>query len=136
MNVASSYNQSEATAALVINNQRVLIAACTLNSSVTTGAYFDLSPSGIVTVNAPIDASENILIFPNPFKSGVNIQLPNEGVHTLTLYDVQGRYLQSDVVDSPSQEMYYLDLSTLQSGYYILQVTDKKQQYNFRLVKQ
>ena len=137
MSVAASYNQSEATAALVINSQRVLIAACTLNSSVTTGAYFDLSPSGIFTAISPtIDASKNILVFPNPFKSGVNIKLPDEGVHTLTLFDVQGRYLQSSVVDSPSQEMYYLDLSTVQSGYYILQVTDKKQQYNFKIVKQ
>jgi Secretion system C-terminal sorting domain len=138
MNVASSYNQAEATAALVINSQRVLIAACALNSSVTTGAFFDLSPSGIVNaIGAPMDASKNILVFPNPFKSGVNIKLSEEGVHKLALYDVQGRYLQSSVVDSPSQEMYYLDLSTLQSGYYILQVTDKKQQqYNFRIVKQ
>ena len=137
VNVALTYNQSEATAALVINNQRVLVGASISSPSACNGAYFDLSPSGIVSaISAPVDPSKNILVFPNPFKSGVNVQLLNEGVHTLTLYDVQGRYLQSSVVDSPSQEMYYLDLSTLQSGYYILQVTDKKQQYNFRIVKQ
>ena len=70
--------------------------------------------------NFPSDAS--IAIFPNPTASIININC-NNTIKTIELYDVQGRLLQTQIVDNATAS---LDISNQTNGIYFVKITSEK----------
>ncbi|WP_374550660.1 T9SS type A sorting domain-containing protein [Flavobacterium sp.] len=74
-------------------------------------------------LSSPDVAIDNsISIYPNPARNNVNIHC-NNTMKTIELYDVQGRVLQSQVIDSQSSNM---DISSKSKGVYFLKVVTEK----------
>jgi Leucine-rich repeat (LRR) protein len=65
---------------------------------------------------------ESIVVFPNPTSSIVNINC-NNSIKTVELYDVQGRLLQTQIVDSATTS---LDISNKTNGIYFAKITSEK----------
>lgn len=72
--------------------------------------------------NPDVAIDNSISIYPNPAKNNVNIHC-NNTIKTIELYDVQGRVLQSQVIDSQSSTM---DISSKSKGVYFLKVVTEK----------
>lgn len=72
--------------------------------------------------NPGVAIDNSISIYPNPAKNNVNIHC-NNTIKTIELYDVQGRVLQSQVIDSQSSTM---DISSKSKGVYFLKVVTEK----------
>lgn len=70
--------------------------------------------------NFPFDAS--IVIFPNPTNSILTINC-NSSIKTIELYDVQGRLLQTQIVDNTTVS---LDISNKTNGIYFVKITSEK----------
>ena len=64
-----------------------------------------------------IDAS--IVVFPNPGSNDINVKA-NSIIKSIQLYDVQGRLLQTKLVDDNTVKM---DISDKSKGVYFLKVT-------------
>lgn len=72
--------------------------------------------------NPDVAIDNSISIYPNPAKNNVNIHC-NNTIKTIELYDVQGRVLQSQVIDSQSSTM---DISSKSKGVYFIKVVTEK----------
>ena len=67
---------------------------------------------------------EGVHIFPNPVKSTLNVNIPNqEGNYSVYLFDLQGKILMSKSVDSDFQ----LNMSTYPTAVYLLSIIDNQQ---------
>ena len=72
--------------------------------------------------NPDVATDNSVSIYPNPARNNVNITSKNT-IKTIELYDVQGRVLQSQVIDSQSSTM---DISSKSKGVYFLKVVTEK----------
>jgi len=83
---------------------------------------------GVNTVNP---AKNQVVIYPNPTNNLLNIQ-PNRGVvlEEVTIYNLQGRKLLSF-----NKNLTQLNLETLSSGMYILNIQTSEGSINKQLVK-
>lgn len=72
--------------------------------------------------NPSFQSDESITVFPNPTASIININC-NNTVKKVELYDVQGRLLQIQMVDSTTTS---LDISSKTSGIYFAKITSEK----------
>lgn len=79
----------------------------------------------IITGNSDISLEKDINIFPNPVKSNINITLKNSSYHNLKIfiYDIQGKLFKVKNLKSNNS---LIDISDLNSGIYILKITDNQ----------
>lgn len=72
--------------------------------------------------NPSFPSDESITIFPNPTASIINVNCDNT-IKKVELYDVQGRLLQIQIVDSATTS---LDMSNKTNGIYFAKITSEK----------
>ena len=114
---------------LKVKSKNTLVQGNTVSKKASI--YFDYN-APIITNNAntvfqslsnpdvAIDAS--IAVYPNPSKGNVTITCKNN-INSIQLFDVQGRILQTDIVNETSK---VIDISEKQNGLYFIKViTDK-----------
>jgi hypothetical protein len=89
-----------------------------------------------VIVQAPDGINElekaGINIYPNPVESKMNIQSTGEQVKRVVVTDLSGRVCLQKRTDSQSE---VLNLSTLNSGIYLIQLETEKGKYTAKIVK-
>ncbi|MEE4198914.1 MAG: S8 family serine peptidase [Bacteroidales bacterium] len=74
-------------------------------------------------------------VYPNPFLEGININCSEfRGSVMVKVIDVNGKSVYETSV-SDHTESFYLNLSTLKSGIYILQCVDETSVYNQQIIK-
>jgi starch-binding outer membrane protein SusE/F len=101
-----------------------------------TGGIYSVSlnaASGDYIFADPVSTKEQVLnpasvkVFPNPTNDWLNIDVTNinlKGEINVLVIDMQGRMILSKVMDS--SDLMQLDVSNLQSGNYLLQITNTK----------
>lgn len=72
-----------------------------------------------------------VAVFPNPFSSGVYLQLPDENTTKLSLTDASGRQVKTWTCEGSQ----YIDLADFSSGSYILCIETQEKVSTFRLQK-
>lgn len=71
--------------------------------------------------NPPVTTDPSILVYPNPTASIVTIEC-NNSIKSIQLYDVQGRLLQTQILDN---QIASIDISQKQAGVYFVKVTSE-----------
>ncbi len=95
--------------------------------------------SGYVVVNTPpsmLSMQENNLAnqlhaYPNPFSSTTSFDFSNFYSPKLSIYDAQGRLLDKRTINTPNQ-----DLSYLESGVYVVVLSEGDHERKTKLIKQ
>ena len=75
----------------------------------------------------------NVSLYPNPTTGKLNIASPNAAISAVAIYDVRGRLVASEVVDTRTQLT--MDLSNLESAMYFVQVTTEAGTITKRIAK-
>ena len=100
-----------------------------LVSDMQTGLYvFEIDYDGHTLLEE--NSVNNLKLFPNPTKEMLNIQFDGEGL--LKMFDVSGKLLQTKVVMGGE----VLNLTELQSGFYVVQLEIEKKVYHQKFIKQ
>ena len=82
--------------------------------------------------NASFDTINEIKIYPNPVTDKVTVQLQSYDNTKTTIYDLNGRLIQQISI---TEDQNTIDISTLEKGIYILSITNGKENYNKRIIK-
>lgn len=114
----------------------------------SAGIYFDFNPPvitntveakyvhdfSILTSTNNIEFSNEIIVHPNPASHFIEISgLPSDLV-TLTLFSISGQRVLVDMIQK--SENYMVDVSSLESGLYLLQVDNEKKSEIIKIVIQ
>ena len=103
--------------------------------------YFDTNPA-IVTntfvtefqlpLSAPTFSQENIILFPNPARNliQINLQNSNEQIKSLIIYDLLGKEVKT--TSSINDQAGTINVSNLSKGVYVVEITTENK---FKLVK-
>jgi PKD repeat protein len=94
---------------------------CITNRSTATASVATCSGVGEMV------ASENILVYPNPANSSVNIKIPSEigGDYNIKLSDMSGRIVINESIKTNNNSgVNRIDISKLLSGLYIIEITN------------
>lgn len=106
------------------------------SSDVVIGMYVFCSARGALPEKDIEIPLENILIFPNPSKSGlfdINLLLVNEDVISYSVINMSGtEIIRGEIVG----KNHTLDISSYPSGLYLFQVKDGKDIYTKRILKE
>ena len=95
------------------------------------GIYFDYNfpvitndaETTFAALNNPnFELDNSVKVYPNPSKGNVNINC-NFNIKSIALYDVQGRILETNLVNDVSKT---IDISTKQNGIYFIKITTEK----------
>ena len=95
------------------------------------GIYFDYNfpvitndaETTFAALNNPnFELDNSVKVYPNPSKGNVNINC-NFNIKSIALYDVQGRILETNLVNDVSKT---IDISTKQNGIYFIKITTDK----------
>ncbi|MEZ4875867.1 MAG: T9SS type A sorting domain-containing protein, partial [Flavobacteriaceae bacterium] len=78
------------------------------------------------------EALANIGVFPNPTQGLINIASPNLTIEKMVIYDIQGRKILEQAVQSNNAQ---IDLSHLNSAVYFVEITTEKGVVNKRIVR-
>lgn len=100
--------------------------ALTLNPA--TGFIPDCITLSIAEVNPTQENEILITVYPNPTNGLVNIEIQNQTIENIKLYDLQGRLIKET---SESQ----FDLSNYSNGTYFLRAQTDKGFYSYKLIK-
>ncbi len=94
----------------------------------TTNVFYSCTPAGIQNYN------ENLFedVYPNPSSSSINVVFSsNNSTHIITLSDITGRVIKSDI---SSEANYTLEKASLSSGIYFLRVANKQGETSVRKI--
>lgn len=86
-------------------------------------------------INYPVGFAENIVseklitVYPNPTNGHVHIEIPNQDIQNIKVYDLEGQLIK-ETTES------LLNLSNYSNGNYFLRVQTKQRIYNYKLIKQ
>ncbi len=94
-------------------------------------AFFDGGAN--MPFSVTIQEPEKMLCYPNPAQEIVNIVTNSDDYTLLQLYDLTGRKLKEHVLKN---KHYQLDISNLEASIYLIKLTNGKQNYFFKIVKQ
>lgn len=72
--------------------------------------------------NPDVEVDASIMVYPNPTKGSININC-NSTIKSVELYDIQGRLLQTDLVNNNQTS---IDISTQSKGVYFLKIISDK----------
>tara|TARA_A100001234_G_C12603312_1_gene376015 strand:+ start:202 stop:693 length:492 start_codon:yes stop_codon:yes gene_type:complete len=77
----------------------------------------------------------DVLVFPNPFKSEINVKLIELPIGTvqLIIYDVNGKVVKQ--IDYKAKRDIIIPLQNLTNGNYILNINNSNKNYNATLIK-
>jgi ligand-binding sensor domain-containing protein len=91
-----------------------------------------------LTAIPDVQPSNEVNVSPNPFTSSVNIRMPQHMKSTLSIsvMDVTGKILFTQLSEKSAGEYQYLDLSGLKSGIYFLKLEDEDYFSNEKVIKQ
>ena len=91
-----------------------------------------------LSVSDNITALEEVLIYPNPSNGLFNVELQsNQSADIeISVYDVRGRIIFEDRYDNTLRFEQTIDLSQVNSGIYIMEISDGKNTINKRIIKQ
>lgn len=93
---------------------------------------FDLNPVQVVGIEENTTTNNNILVYPSPTSSFVNIKTNNTKNKVYSIYNTLGQVVMQQNSDS---DLVTLDLKSLTSGMYILVVVDKFETKTFKIIK-
>jgi len=101
------------------------------------GNYAYFSP---VSINCATDNTDiNVVIYPNPFKESINLDITNFGYPQaqITIHDILGKKLSiQDFTDIKNNRIFTsFDLKTLACGMYFVEVRANDFKKNFKIVK-
>jgi Leucine-rich repeat (LRR) protein len=82
--------------------------------------------------NGSFEIDKSISIYPNPASSNVNIN-SNNTIKSVELFDIQGRLLQTQLIDKNQTS---IDISEKSNGVYFLKITSEKGSKVEKLVKE
>jgi len=104
---------------------------CGFEIAIGGGQIFTVG--GGKTETSTISADEFILeVYPNPIKDIFTINLSNQPIQKLSLYDIQGKIVQEIRLEK-GQQNFEMNIQHLENGMYILKVNDTAIQ---RIIKQ
>ena len=97
-----------------------------------TTYYFDEVKFGDVTSGIYYKELSNVLMYPNPVQDILYIELDQQGIYLVEVYDVSGQLLLSDELTSSDG----LDVRTLQTGIYFVKVSQGGQHKMIKLIRE
>ena len=110
----------------------------TVEAMDSNGAKF--TTSFMVNVVEPLSVKQSgpdrIKVYPNPFTDRLMIEAKTDGNHIITIYDQQGRLLLKEQTGISAGKVYALEVSSLQPGNYILQISTTDTHRVYKIVKQ
>lgn len=122
LNISSEFNNGynyfyswEIKPVTCVTNRKEAVA--TVNSCAGVGEFVD---------------EEGISVYPNPAESKVNIKLPAEscGEYSMKLTDLSGRLIKNELLQTGSYgDISTLDVGNLQSGLYIIEITNNTNRF-------
>ena len=80
--------------------------------------------------------SDRAKVYPNPFTDRLLVEAKTEGKHTITIYDQQGRLLIKEQTGISVGQTHSVEVSSLQPGSYILQISTKNGLSVYKILKQ
>jgi hypothetical protein len=96
----------------------------------------------VTTVTAVVSPAEQIqvLIYPNPVRSGLNILLtaPLQGTYTITISNILGQefFRQNIAVAGKNREEIFVDAGMLKPGIYFVDISSADQRRRIKIVKE
>ncbi|MFN2422985.1 MAG: choice-of-anchor J domain-containing protein [Cryomorphaceae bacterium] len=104
------------------------------------GAEASVNVSGIVDISVSADNSDfnrNITTYPNPTTDVVNVKVAGlgEGQFNFSLFDIAGKLVKQERLNIIENGVYQINLSELQRGVYLLNVTGNDSVATVRVVK-
>lgn len=92
-------------------------------------------PPFSIQISEEIISNWNITVFPNPVTDAISVQISEENNEAMiaVIFDVQGREIQRRTFNTTAS--FQLDVSSLSSGNYLLNIFTKQQQYSSKLIK-
>lgn len=110
----------------------------TVSLTATSGSNSDSDNQDVTltsTVGIDLSPQDNLLIYPNPAKGIVSIQLDKDaGSSTIRIYTSNGSLLYSKAIEG--KDLYRIDLRSYKSGAYIISVENQLHTYRQRIVKE
>jgi len=95
---------------------------------------FKLDADGNIISNIKIPMQANsINIYPNPFTSSINGNLPEHGIANITLVNTMGIALITEQVQGST---FSINTQNLPAGFYFLKLQQGGKMYNYKLVKE
>ena len=88
----------------------------------------------LVSANLSLEEQEiaKIAVFPNPTSGSFTVQLPDNGLTTtLTVFDIQGRKMQSQTANGSNANV---NIGNLQEGVYVLAIENEKYKTSKKIV--
>ncbi len=119
----------QATATLQTNTTVQLVLEGRSNSGSENFWFDNIVFDGVIGIND--QAANQFSVYPNPAKSFVNISSKDSGVKNISVYDVLGKQVLSTTLSGER-----LNISTLNSGVYILKIEQGKTSTTKKLIVQ
>jgi hypothetical protein len=84
------------------------------------------------------DLSDSMTLFPNPANNEMTVKLNSgqSGVYVATFHDLQGRLVKEERITIDGTQMLRYDISDLDAGVYLFQVSDGITTFSEKLIKQ
>ena len=92
---------------------------------------FSLVPSSTMAINE-MSLSNYFKVFPNPTNSFITISSQLAVDATFEILDIKGKLLFQGKVENNSK----IDISQLQSGFYLIKISSENQKQTFKIIKQ
>ena len=88
------------------------------------------------TVEEDYLSAASISVYPNPFADRLSVKLPaySGKIVTVSLSDLQGRTLESKILEVKGSVVEFIPAANLQSGYYILSVSGHALHYSAKVL--
>lgn len=88
------------------------------------------APFNFVYTGVENDTNKSFSFYPNPSKNEITIELPNSNTFDLFIKDIQGKTVKTAKVNSVNNR---INISELNSGIYLLELTNSVEKYNNKL---
>jgi D-alanyl-D-alanine carboxypeptidase len=88
-----------------------------------------------ILINNPVGLTESTIpeklttIYPNPTNGLVHIEIPNQTIQSIKVYDLQGQLIKETIENQ-------FDLSNVSNGTYFIKAQTKQGFYSYKLIKQ
>jgi subtilisin-like proprotein convertase family protein len=91
--------------------------------------------SSFPSATSDITQANNILVYPNPTNESLNVKFldSNHGFNTYQILDITGRVMMSSMINN---DITTVDVQQLQSGIYLVKLTDGKKSIHKKFVRQ
>ncbi len=84
-------------------------------------SWYEAYDSTLSTVIPSIE--ESFAIYPNPVKDKLIIQSNSDSsIQSIAIYDLSGRLVQKNILENNTMTSYTLEMSTLHTGTYLIQL--------------